>query len=142
MDTAPSKYGRAKHPISVLSRVGSEYASAIQLWCQTVRSIEDSSQSLLLKLRAASYLFHFMLTCVHSDDSSHTLRYALQDARQWGIEIARGMQYLAEKNILHRDLKTPNILLTTADAPGSVSRARRGQWRPLPPHLLRFVLFL
>merc|ERR1719272_129355 len=37
------------------------------------------------------------------------------------------MNFLADKEILHRDLKSPNILLTTADAPGSVSRARRGR---------------
>lgn len=32
-------------------------------------------------------------------------------AKYYGLEIAKGIQYLHKKNIIHRDLKPQNILL-------------------------------
>lgn len=41
--------------------------------------------------------------------------YGAETVFRWSIEIAHGMDFLAEKNILHRDLKSPNILLTNVE---------------------------
>lgn len=40
--------------------------------------------------------------------------YGMKTVKQWASDTAHGMDFLAGKNILHRDLKSPNILLTDA----------------------------
>lgn len=43
-----------------------------------------------------------MLTCTHSDDATHFFRY----------QLLEGVMYMHSKGIIHRDLKSANILVS------------------------------
>ena len=35
--------------------------------------------------------------------------------KKWAIQVARGLKYLRDKRVLHRDIKSPNLLITADD---------------------------
>jgi serine/threonine protein kinase len=114
------------------SKTGVEQTDAL---VQEIRLFQElKHDNIITFIGACSYGSHFYICTELATNGSlynflhkESNQYALADARQWGMEIARGMHFLSEKNIMHRDLKSPNILLTTTDAPGSLSAARRGK---------------
>lgn len=101
---------------------------------QEIRLFQElKHDNIITFIGACSNDDHFYICTEFASDGSlydflHELSnsYDLGLVRRWSIEIARGMDYLASKDILHRDLKSPNILLTNADVAGSVSRSRYG----------------
>jgi len=50
-------------------------------------------------------------------DRLHDKKFQVTPALQlkWSIEIAKGMEYLHSKGVIHRDLKTLNVLVDTAN---------------------------
>eukprot|EP00039_Didymoeca_costata_P019994 m.339658 g.339658 ORF g.339658 m.339658 type:complete len:714 (+) comp18902_c0_seq1:281-2422(+) len=107
---------------------------------QEIRLFQElKHDNIITFIGACSQGSHFFLCTEFASDGSlydflHELKnqYSLSIARRWGIEVARGMEYLASKSILHRDLKSPNILLTNADLAGSVLRSRYGNRKQGP----------
>ena len=48
---------------------------------------------------------------VDADDEGQSQRISTRDLISWSFQIARGMDYLASKKVLHGDLAARNILL-------------------------------
>lgn len=57
------------------------------------------------------YAFRFTGTASNGRISSDVLRIKTTDLLCWSFQVARGMHYLASRNVLHGDLAARNVLL-------------------------------
>ncbi|KAJ0751492.1 putative dual-specificity kinase TKL-Pl-4 family [Helianthus annuus] len=64
----------------------------------------------------------------------HTL--TLSQLVKFAIDVCRGMEYLHKNNIIHRDLKTANLLLNSANNQAGVMTAETGTYRWMAPEII------
>ncbi|XP_035715605.1 insulin-like peptide receptor [Folsomia candida] len=81
--------------------------------------VHKSSSSVAAQLQKAGYVYYEDSTDLEKsndnvpDNGDTNKTVTTQDMRRWCGEIADGMDYLISKNLLHIDLATRNILLST-----------------------------
>ncbi|KAK6131440.1 hypothetical protein DH2020_034820 [Rehmannia glutinosa] len=87
------------------------------------------------------YAFHRCLhkvaTFMHSNRycSSHENK-VLPQLLKFAIDVCKGMEYLHQKNVIHRDLKTANLLMDTCKNKGGVMTAETGTYRWMAPEVI------
>eukprot|EP00055_Hartaetosiga_balthica_P009821 m.40233 g.40233 ORF g.40233 m.40233 type:complete len:923 (+) comp6912_c0_seq3:222-2990(+) len=67
-------------------------------------SICDGALWLVMEFASCGSLYHFL----HISKK----KYSISSVAKWALSIAEGMNYLHRRALIHRDLKSPNVLLT------------------------------
>ncbi|GFP97794.1 serine/threonine-protein kinase ht1 [Phtheirospermum japonicum] len=55
---------------------------------------------------------------------------------KFAIDVCKGMEYLHQNNVIHRDLKTANLLMDTCNNKGGVMTAETGTYRWMAPEVI------
>jgi hypothetical protein len=111
-------YGTLTHEAEILA--GLSHPNIVRLFGVSTPKREDGS-SLIMELMSGD-----LYDCIHSRGSDQSEPFQLDVALDIMLQIAEGMQYLYQKRILHRDLKSSNILVDPVD---SSAMAKKGYLR-------------
>lgn len=96
-----------KNEVSILG--GLSHPNVVPMYCY---AMDDRSCSIVMELMEED-LFHLMQSR-YSRDNTLEFPFPLSEAIELMLQVADGMDYLHRKNIVHRDLKSRNILVKTA----------------------------
>ena len=109
------KDGGKKVAVKVILGASEMILPEIQVW-----SSLPSHQNIIAFFGVASASFNTFIVCelavngslfdfLHIDMKKTCTKQSLA----WALDIARGMKHLHDRRIIHRDLKSPNVLLTS-----------------------------
>jgi hypothetical protein len=111
-------HGTFTHEAEILA--GLSHPNIVRLFGVSTPKRDDGS-SLIMELMSGD-----LYDCIHSRGSDQSEPFELDVALDIMLQIAEGMQYLYQKRILHRDLKSSNILVDPVD---SSAMAKKGYLR-------------
>ncbi len=111
-------HGTFTHEAEILA--GLSHPNIVRLFGVSTPKRDDGS-SLIMELMSGD-----LYDCIHSRGSDQSEAFELDVALDIMLQIAEGMQYLYQKRILHRDLKSSNILVDPVD---SSAMAKKGYLR-------------
>ncbi|CAM6075970.1 unnamed protein product [Sphagnum tenellum] len=111
-------HGTFTHEAEILA--GLSHPNIVRLFGVSTPKRDDGS-SLIMELMSGD-----LYDCIHSRGSDQSEPFELDVALDIMLQIAEGMQYLYQKRIVHRDLKSSNILVDPVD---SSAMAKKGYLR-------------
>jgi hypothetical protein len=111
-------YGTLTHEAEILA--GLSHPNIVRLFGVSTPKRDDGS-SLIMELMSGD-----LYDCIHDRRYDHSPPFELNVALDIILQIAEGMQYLYHKRIVHRDLKSANILVDPVD---NLAMAEKGYLR-------------